>query len=248
MSAHRRQCGVDLVGRHDSDHLALVGDVQRVDAQEIARADHGRGDGKARLVEDDRQVGVPGELVADRANATPGRVAQPTRAGGGGEERLDEIVDRRGVRPDVRLEGKVATGQHHRHAVVGDRAGDEHPVARPHLFRSEHTSCWDQPDPCRRDVQPVGGARSDDLRVAGHDAHTGGRGGLSHVGDDGVQLGDREALLDHEGRGERHRPPALDGDVVHRSVHGQVPDRATREPSRRHDERVGAERQTLSAG
>ena len=133
--AHRRQRGVGLVGGDDRDDLALVGDVQRVDAEEVARAEHGRGDREARLVEHDGQVGVAGELVADRADATTGRVAQPARAGRGGEERLDEPVDRRGVGADVGLEGEVAAGQHHRHAVVADRARDEHPVARLHQLR-----------------------------------------------------------------------------------------------------------------
>ena len=63
-------------------------------------------------------------------------------------------------------------------------------------------------------------------------AHAGGRRGRGHVGDDGAELGDREALLDHEGGRQPRRPPALHGEVVDRPVDGQVPDRATREPSR----------------
>src|SRR6185436_5486350 len=41
-------------------------------------------------------------------------------------------MDGRGVRRDVGVYGEVAAGQHDRHAVFSDRAGQQHLVARPH--------------------------------------------------------------------------------------------------------------------
>ena len=131
VGAQRGERGVGLVGRHDGDDLALVGDVQRVDAEQVAGAE--------------RRPASTGSAVSSSTTARPasrasslqtvptpaaGRVAQPAGAGRGGEQRLDEPVHRRRVGADVGLEGEVAAGEHHRHAVVADRARHEHPVAR----------------------------------------------------------------------------------------------------------------------
>ncbi len=56
-------------------HLALVGHVQRVDAEEVARAGDGRGDGQGGLVEYHGDLRIPGELVTDRADAATGGVS-----------------------------------------------------------------------------------------------------------------------------------------------------------------------------
>ena len=77
--AHRRECGVGLVGGDDGDDLALVGDVERIDPQQVARADHGGCDRQRRLVEHDGQVGVARQLVAHGADPAPRRVAHPAR-------------------------------------------------------------------------------------------------------------------------------------------------------------------------
>ena len=58
-----------------------------------------------------------------------------------------------------------------------------------------------------------------------------------------AQLGDREALLDHEPGRERERPRAGDGEVVDRPVDGELADVAAREEERLDDVRVGRERE-----
>ena len=94
--------------------------------------------GSARLVEHDGQVGVAGQLVRHRPQPTPGRVAAASAwTGAAAEEPLDQPADRSGVRADVGLEGQVAAGQHHRHAVVADRARAQHDVARLHPLGPE---------------------------------------------------------------------------------------------------------------
>ena len=51
------------------------------------------------------------------------------------EQRLRELEHARGVALEVDLELQLAAGDHHGHAVVADRAGDEHAVARPRRAR-----------------------------------------------------------------------------------------------------------------
>ena len=101
-------------------------------------------------------------------------------------------------------------------------------------------------DASRRDVQAVGGALADHLRVAGDQADAGSRGCLGHVGGDLAKLGDREAFLDHERRRQPHRLGTGDSEVVDRAVHGEMADRSAGKSPRLHDERVGGECQPLA--
>ncbi len=125
---------------------------------------------------------------------------------------------------------------------------DTSTVARPHQLGPEHASRRDQADAGRRDEEPSAAPVPTTLVSPVTIAHPRGGSRLGHVGDDAAQLVDREALFDHERRGQPRRPAALHGDVVDRAVHGEVPDRAAREPSRGDDVRVGAERQAVAAG
>ena len=57
--SHRGDRSVGFVGRNDRDELALVGDVQRIDAEHVARAEHLRLDREACLVEDHARTASP---------------------------------------------------------------------------------------------------------------------------------------------------------------------------------------------
>ena len=121
---------VRRVGRDDRDELALVRDVERVDAEDLA----GRGDGGAHrdgdLVEHDRQRQPP-------RPASLSAVARPPRVGSRieakcvaeFEQRGRELVHRGGVALDLGLEPDVAACHHHGHSVVGERAGEDDAVA-----------------------------------------------------------------------------------------------------------------------
>ena len=61
----------------------------------------------------------------------PRRVAHPAGVRCRLEQRAHEVAERRGVGADVGLEREVAACEHHRHAVIGERARHEHAVARP---------------------------------------------------------------------------------------------------------------------
>ena len=138
---------------------------------------------------------------------------------------------------------EVAARDHDGHAVIGERAGEEHPVARPDALRAEVDAVGHRPDAGRRHVEPVGLAAFDDLRVAGDDRDSGCPGGGPHRGDDAPQVGNRKALLDHESGRQPERPRADHREVVDGAVDGELADVAARELERVHDVRVGRERE-----
>ena len=78
-----------------------------------------------------------------------------------------------GVALDRGLELQVAARDHDRHAVVGERAGEEYAVAGAHSMRPEIDAVGHRPDPGGRDVEAVGLAALDDLRVAGDNRNAG---------------------------------------------------------------------------
>ena len=248
MAAQRLEGGVGLLGGNDRQELAFVGDVQRIDSEQVAGPGDRGIDGQGGLVQDHGEAGVVGELVADRPDAAPGRVPQPASRRGGREQRLDELGHGGGVGPDVRLESQVASRQHHRHPVVGNGAGDEDAIAALDAIGAQPPAGRDDADPGRCHVQPVGCAPADDLGVTGDDRHTGRGGRLGHVGDDLAELVDRRSPPRDERGREPVRPGAHHGEVVDRPVDGEVTDRSARETERLHHERIGGERQRLAVG
>ena len=112
----------------------------------------------------------------------------------------------------------------------------------PHALGAELDPGRDEADPGRRHVEPVGLPALDHLRVAGRHGNGHRRRGPRHRGGDAAQVGDREALLDHEAGRERDRPRSRDGEVVDGAVDGEVADVAAGEEDRLDDVRVGRER------
>ena len=98
-------------GATTATHLALVGDVQRVDAEQVARAHDRRCDRQQRLVEHDREVGVAREFVAHRGDTAARRIAHPARRRCGLSKRFDELAERRRVGADVGVEHRGRRGR-----------------------------------------------------------------------------------------------------------------------------------------
>ena len=112
--------------------------------------------------------------------------------GRGGEQRLDELVQRCGVGLDLGLDVEVAAGHHHRHAVIAERPGRARrglPAAP--CARRELTPGRDDADARRGDVEPVGGAPRTTFVSPVTSSDAGVARGVGHVGDDLLELGDR---------------------------------------------------------
>ena len=150
--------------------------------------------GQRGLLEDDGDVGVAGQLVAHRADAAAGGVAEPA-----GRRRGRQHAPRRGRSPAPCPSGCRPPGRGRRVPASppsrGRRSCRTRAPGRPAAPAPGRASrpAGITPDAGRRDEQAVGGARADDLGVAGHDRHAGRGGRLGHVGDDRPQLGDRRS-------------------------------------------------------
>ncbi len=94
-----------------------------------------------------------------------------------------------------------------------------------------------------RDEHTVALASFNHLGVAGHDRHTGRCRGLGHRDDDAFEVGEREALLEDESRGEKKRSGAAHRDVVQRSVDRERSDIAAGKEQRRDHMAIGRHHQ-----
>ena len=244
----RAQSRLRLIRRHHGDELPLVGHVEGVDPEQLASGGHGGLDRQRFLVEDHREVGIAGQLVADGAHASAGGVAQPAGVRCGGEQVFDESVQRSRVGRDVRLQGQVPTGQHDCSPVLAHGARHEHDVAHRDVGGSQVPAGWDHPDAGGRDVHAVRCATVDHLGVARDDGDSGEGGRLGHVGHHLAQDVDRQTLLEHEGSGDGERAGPHHGQVVDRPVHGQMAGGATGKSQGLHDIGVGAEGQAFARG
>ena len=171
VAAHRRERGVGLVRRGTTatslPSLATYSGSMPSRSQAPVTAGS---TGSAASSSTTAEVRVAGQLVADGADPAAGRVAHPAGRRRGGEQRLDQAAERRGVGADVGLECEVAAGQHHGHAVVGrwcpTRARTS-PGCTARAPRSRPAGI--DADAGGRDVEPVGRAPADHLGVAGDD-------------------------------------------------------------------------------
>ena len=96
-------------------------------------------------------------------------------------------------------------------------------------------------DARRRDEDAVDLAAPGDFRVARDDAHAGLCCRLCHRGGAGVEVPQRNALLNLEGAGEVARHGAHAGEVVDRAADAELADVAARELPGRDDEAVRRE-------
>ena len=127
-----RQKPVGVLGRHDGDQLALVGDVERIEAQHLAGAAHvrphrDRGLRRARRRPARRPPARSARWTARRAS---GRACSGCRDRPPASTRLRSVSGRR-VAFQHRLELDPLAHRHDGDAVVADRARDEDAVAGP---------------------------------------------------------------------------------------------------------------------
>ena len=119
------------LGRDERDEPALVGDVHRVDPEDLGRAGDGRA-GPARRPRGRRSRRRDARASSLRTVATPPRVAsrmQRRPAPAALEQRVGRRPQRAGVGHDVGVELELVAGEHDRRPVLADRAGDEDRVA-----------------------------------------------------------------------------------------------------------------------
>ena len=122
---------VHALAGHDREEAALAGDVERVEAQQLARALHLRAHRDLRLLEPDPDVRGDGDLAQGGGEPAARGVAEDVGVRHRVEQRPDRGDDRGGVGDERRLEVDPLPRRHHRDPVVPDRARHDHRVARP---------------------------------------------------------------------------------------------------------------------
>ena len=118
-------------GRDHGQQFALVGDIDRIDAQDLAGALHDLANGHLLFPDRHAIAGVTRQLVQHGADSAARGVAHEAQVGSRGA--LERGYQRRQgprVRADLRLQVEVAARDQDGHAVIAQRAGAEDFVAR----------------------------------------------------------------------------------------------------------------------
>ena len=112
-AAHRGECGVRMLGRDDREELPFVGDVQRIEAEQLARAAD-RIVHRERAPQRSRRRSRFPRTSSFSAVATPPRVGSRIQRSPGAhvvDQRFDERPDRTRVRDEIGLQIELAARQ-----------------------------------------------------------------------------------------------------------------------------------------
>ncbi len=164
---------IGVLGRHDRDELAFVGDVERIEAEQLAGAAHLGLQRDRRLVERDAHAGGRRDLV-QRAREPAARGSRMQRILG----QTSSIARTSVVSSALSLSMEVSSSmpsrcEQDRDAVIAERAGDDHGVAGARIRDRERAIRRQHADAGRGDEDLIALAALDDLRVAGDDLHSG---------------------------------------------------------------------------
>ena len=122
---HGLEGSVGVLPGQDADALALVGQVEGVDAEEGAAAGNLLVHGDVALVQDDADPGLLGDFVERGGKAAARRIPEHVHFGHGVEEIPDQPVEGGRVGHNVADEGEAVPGRHDGQAVVADSAADD---------------------------------------------------------------------------------------------------------------------------
>ena len=193
--------------RDDDQALALVRHVERIEAEDFARAAHLFLDRDAHFVQQEADAGLRGDLVQAAGDAAAGRIAQHVDASPpasrisatspfSAAESLSSVVSNSSPsRTDMIAMPWLAIGPLIRTTSPGRAA-----LGRNLDARRDHA------DAGRIDEDAVSFAALDHFRVAGDDAHARGRGRRGHRLHDAPQLIHRQPFLQDEAGREIERP------------------------------------------
>ena len=233
-----------MLRRDERDELALVGDVHRVDPEDLgAPATAGwTGTAASRTT-----IATPEARASSLSTeATPPRVASRRQRSPGpaaSSRRVDRGPQRARVGLDLGVEAELAAGEHDRRAVLTDRARQQDPVARRSRVGRQPARGSRRPRPVVQMYIPSAWPRSTTFVSPATICTPASRAAARDRVDLGAEGLRREALLEHQRERQRERTGAGHREVVDGAVDGELADRAAGEAQRLDDERVGRQRQ-----
>ena len=247
MRAHRGERALGLRRGHDRDEPALVGEIQRIEAEDLAEAL----DLFARSARAASSISMPHlrrSAISLSTVATPPRVASRMKRVPGAAASSASTRPCSGAQS---LSIGASSARSPRAARIAAPWSPSTPLtstASPGRAR-----CAPSSSPARITPMPVvvrnslsQAPRWHHLGVAGHDLHAGLARRRGHRSRDAAQQVDRQAFLDDRGAGQIERDRAADRQVVDRAAHGQLADVAAGKHQRIDHERVGGERQPVA--
>ena len=239
---------VGLGGGEEADEAALVGDVERFEAEDFAGAADEFGDGHGGFVDGQGELGGLGDFHEGGGETAAGEIAQAVELEAGGEEGLHGGNERGAVALDGAFEGEVRACRHNGHTVTAEVAAEEDRIAGANGSGRDREGVLNEPNARGGDVESVALAAFDDLGVAGDDGDAGGGRGLAHGGDDALEGFGGQTLFENEGGAEPERAGAAHAEIVDGAVDGELADVAAGEEERADDVGIGGECEAGAGG
>ena len=248
MGAQRRERGVRLVRRHDHDDLALVGEIERVEAENLAECLDLFADRRRALVDLDCRL-CDASAISLRTVASPPRVASRMKRTPGAAASSAAISPCSGAQSLSIGVSSAMSPRAHRIAAPWSPSRPLTSTASPGRARSAPRSTPSRITPmpvvvrkslsqaplCTTLVSPVTMATPASRAVAAIEAAI------------CAQQVDRHALLDDRGAGEIERDCAADREVVDRAADRELADVAAGKEQRIDDEGIGGEGKPVAA-
>ncbi len=235
-----------MLGCDDGDDLAFVGEIQRVQPEDLAYSTHSFANGQGVFFQTDSAATCLGELAEHGRHAAAGGVPHAVDVRASGEHGGDQPAQGLAIRLHTALQSQLAPGIDDGRAVVADVAVDQYHVAGSGTVGADVYAVGNDADACRVDEQLVRAAAWHHLGVARDDAHSRRHRCSLHGGHHPAQLGDGQPLLEDHAAGEVERARAAHGQVVDGAGHGELADVAAGEEQRGDNVGVGGHRQPVA--
>ena len=128
--SQRIESGVGGFGRDDREELAFVGDVQRIESQQLAGAAHGIAHRNLLFEKHDAQAAIASQFVQRGGDTAARGIAHPANAGPSGDgQRLHQRQNGTRVGAEIGFEIEFSARQQDGDAVIADRSGEQNLVA-----------------------------------------------------------------------------------------------------------------------
>ncbi len=222
MGAHGGQQGLGLVRRADGDELALVGDVEGVQTEQLTGGGHLLAHRDGVLAHPHADAGLAGEFIEGGGKAAAGGIAQAVDVRHRGDHGGHQVMQGGGIGADLGAEAQVLALGHHRHPVVAEGAAEQDGIAGPGPVPRDVDALRHHPQAGGGDEEAVRLAPLHHLGVTRHHRDAGLVGGPGHALHHPGQVGQGEAFLQDEARRQVEGAGAGHGDVIDGAVDGQA--------------------------